>query len=55
MADKKKYRDFALEIIQKKFNPENISDIKEYEGFLSRLFEKSSGKKYNSKKALNKL
>jgi hypothetical protein len=30
MADKKKYRDFALEIIQKKFNPENILDIKEY-------------------------
>lgn len=55
MEDKKKYRDFALEIIQKKFNPENISDIKEYEGFLSRLFEKSSGKKYNSKKAFSNL
>jgi hypothetical protein len=37
MADKKKYRDFALEIIQKKFNPENILDIKEYKIFLLRF------------------
>jgi hypothetical protein len=55
MADKKKYRDFALEIIQKKFNPENILDIKEYKIFLLRLFDESSGRICDSGKAFKSL
>jgi hypothetical protein len=55
MEDKKKYRDFALEIIQKKFNPENILDIKEYKIFLLRLFDESSGRICDSGKAFKSL
>jgi hypothetical protein len=49
------YRDFALEIIQKKFNPENILDIKEYKIFLLRLFDESSGRICDSGKAFKSL
>lgn len=53
--NKDKYRNFVLKIIQKKFNPENISNIIKYEKFLSELFEKSSGKICNSEKAFSNL
>lgn len=55
MKDKDKYRNFVLKIIEKKFNPENISNIEKYEKFLSGLFEESSRKKCNSAKAFSNL
>ena len=55
MQDKKKYRNFTLEIIKKKFNPENILNIKKYETFLVGLFKKSSEKDLSSKRAFSNL
>lgn len=54
MEKKSKYIDFAVKIIQKKFNPKNITEYKEYKEYLASLF-KNNGGKIDSTKAFDEL